>query len=575
MAAAPAAGPRYPAVDPGLEVLSADQLLVANGDLVTRLRTHSAVGPDLFETRFLAPMRRLADHVGVIPATAAGLFSGEGGLIRAGYESAFFSFQASDGRIFTGSAGVEKRHALEGRWRYLCFLAGLLYPVGKTLERVVVTGADGRPWQRHYGGIGQWARASAVQRIYMSWATATDDEPVGPGNAGLVLAPSVIGPENLQYLEDGAADLVSALYQIVLGNVGNSPIAHHVISSTWERVARREAARRPQAFGRAVTGTHMGPWLAGALQAQVNNGRWKVNSGPLRADSGGLYLLWPDAALDLIAHGAQQDLPGWPSDAPTLAHLLAAAGIVEQRANDLSYVEVIDSTGEILKALKVVNPLAVLEDFNPADFRTPEALDVALKQDPLAPPAPPPPAAARPKAERPPKAERTATPAEAPGTDAMEGADAGDSAPKDSTGSQLKPPAPPPEAPVPSTPPPLKLVEPPEVRFSDLVPEDVRKDIRNPMHAEILGKILKLWRDKPADHAQMWRSPNGAAFAVAFLTNHVRDLPGWAASMGEAGLIYTPPATPGAKVHKATPPGATKGIDVIVLSDRACRKMGL
>ena len=87
--------------------------------------------------------------------------------------------------------------------------------------------------------------------------------------ATLALLPEVVGRDNLQYLDDGHGGLVAALYQLAVGEAGQAPIAHHVVNSCWQRIVRREAARRPQAFGRQAVGTHLGPYLAGALRTLV------------------------------------------------------------------------------------------------------------------------------------------------------------------------------------------------------------------------------------------------------------------------------------------------------------------
>src|SRR5206468_7449065 len=238
---------------------------------------------------------RLAQQVNVLPATATSLFAGEMGLFRACMEAAYFSFQAADGRIFTAAEGVERRHALEGRWRYLCFLAALLLPLGRTLERIVVTGPEGQVWQRHFESLTDWCAQRGIDRIFVAWGAADEDGDFGPAHATLALLPEVVGRGNLQHLDDGHGGLVAALYQLAVGEAGQAPIAHDVVNSCWQRILRREAARRPQAFGRQAVGTHLGPYLAGALRTLVEQGGWRPNASVLKADAQGLYLQWPHA----------------------------------------------------------------------------------------------------------------------------------------------------------------------------------------------------------------------------------------------------------------------------------------
>ncbi len=100
----------------------------ASSPFLARLRIHAALPATDFQRRFLDPVERLAALLASAAAQPRAEYTGTGpeGRLTAGIEAAFLCFQASDGRIFTGREGVEARHRLEVRWRYLCFAAGLL-----------------------------------------------------------------------------------------------------------------------------------------------------------------------------------------------------------------------------------------------------------------------------------------------------------------------------------------------------------------------------------------------------------------------------------------------------------------
>lgn len=576
---------RYPPADTGLQLVSVDAMMAANEDLVMRLRLHAAMPEEQFAIRFLAPLQRLASHINVLPATATDLFSGEMGLFRAALETGFFAFQASDGRIFTGDEGVERRHALETRWRYLCFLAGLFFPLGKPLERIAVAGPDGAVWKRHFHGLSDWAAAIGIDRVFVSWGAQDEKDEIGPGNAGLIVLPTIVGSDNLQMLEDGAADLVASLYQLAAGEAGNARIAHQVVTGCWERIARREAARRPQSFGRVVSGTHQGPYLVGAVRALVAQGKWVENKSVLKADKHGLYLLWPDAAADLIQFGREKGYPGWPHDAQTLAALLKAGNVVHDAGTDMGTVEVIDEAGEIRHALKVANPLAILEDFDPATYAgSPgKTLEAVLEADPLS------------------KAEGTSPAAAAAQEPVTGGADkrsqrrsrsgekqADDRQPTIEEGeldaSPVAPEEPEAAGDLSTDNPQLlpvetegsgPLREAPEVRYADLVPEDLRSQIGNTLQVELLGKVVMAWRDKRENSEVMRRTDQGAAIALSFLTTIMRDAPTWVESMARAGLIFSPPQTPGLRIQKVAIPEGRNKVQAVVLSTLACKRLEL
>lgn len=597
VAAGPVGIPRYPPADLGFAVRAPQAIIEANADLIDRLRLHAATDVDLFRTRFLGPLLRLAEYINVVPATATSLFSGEMGLFRAALEAGFFAFQASDGRIFTGAEGVERRHALEGRWRYLCFLAAVFHPLGKPLERIAVTAPGGQAWKRHFSGITTWAEQAAAERLFVSWGGLDAEDSIGPSSVTLQIIPAIVGPENLQHLQDGAAELISDLYQLAIGEPGQSRIAQQVVTACWDRIARREAARRPQAYGRLTSGTHQGPYLAGALGALVESGKWKLNESALRADRDGAYLQWPLAAEDLIQFGRDKGYAGWPHDAPTLAALLKASNLVDDRSGELGLTEIVTPDGEITHALKLSNPLAVLEDFDPSVFADRPAATLAglLADDPLAKTEAAA-AAASVSEEGAPAAPAAVSPALVPVTEAAAsqqpepalGDEAGGEPDAPAAGVDAHGPdaeASPPrqrsrrgaagsarnDGEVPAG----KLREAPEVRYADLVPEDIRTEIGTALQIELLGKIVKAWRDRGENSTVMRRIDNGAAIDFNFLATQMSNVPTWVDTMARVGLIYSPPQTPGLRIHKVAMPEGRQPVQAVVLSNLACRRLGL
>ena len=144
-AAVPAAPPKgldqdlvYPPVDPGLPAASTEAVVQSQADLLRRLRKIVSVDDAVFDERYLAPIRALAAEIHLLPASAHDEFAGPGGLFRLCLEVAVFSTQAADGRIFTPDENVERRHALEPRWKYACFLAGLTCELYRPLAFAVV-----------------------------------------------------------------------------------------------------------------------------------------------------------------------------------------------------------------------------------------------------------------------------------------------------------------------------------------------------------------------------------------------------------------------------------------------------
>ncbi|MDZ4124414.1 MAG: hypothetical protein U1E02_09580, partial [Hydrogenophaga sp.] len=317
----------------------------------------------------------------------------------------------------------------------------------------------------------------------------------------------------------------------------------------------------------------------------------------VKADSSGLYLLWPQAIEDLAAFGVKQGYQGWPSTAGTIAELLRASQVVINSGEDLGMVEVVGDEGEIVKALKVKNPLSVLEDFDPETFasQSPKTLEAVIAADPLA--------AAEAKAEATQAAGRKRT-KEAPAAAAKEAVEPAPSIPEPVTEplfAQEEQPQVQPElvqSPVversraevtsevankteaaavtdASQPDTSAIREAAEVRFSDLVPQEVQKDIKKRLHVELLGKVIKAWRDRGENSKSMRMTDNGAAITVVFLGTIVRDVASWVGEMAAAGLIYSPPSTPGLKINKVSIPEGAPPKEAVILSRFAVKKLGL
>jgi hypothetical protein len=120
-----------------------------------------------------------------------------------------------------------------------------------------------------------------------------------------------------------------------------------------------------------------------------------------------------------------------------------------------------------------------------------------------------------------------------------------------------------------------KLREAPEVRYSDLVPEDIRTEIGAALQLELLGKIVKAWRDRGENSTVMRRIDSGAAIEFNFLATQILNVPTWVDCMARVGLIYAPPQTPGLRIQKVPIPEGRPPVQAVVLSNLACRRLGL
>lgn len=583
----------YPPVDPGLKVGTPAEIVAANQDLIDRLKLHAAQTAELFQSRYLGPVERLAGVVNNLPATSTEHFSGQGGLFRAALEMAFQSFQAADGRIFTGKESVERRHALEGRWRYTCFVTALLYPVGSPLDNVAVTDRTGVPWRKQISGLTDWAAQRSASHVYVAWPQAPGNGRalIGPSPSVAAFVQSVVGVDNLQWLEDGSAEFVKTIFGIASGQTQQGSQIKGLLEDVWGRILEREAARRPLNYGRVVAGTHVGPYLVGALRDMVASVKAPDGDDLFMVDQTGIFLVWPDAAQAIIDYGHARKYPGWPADASTIEALLKATGIVISDSSSIGYREVIDGSGVVRSALQIANPLSIIENYDPSNYlkTPPKSLDVIERQDPLREvvqvPSPPPKTPTSKKAVVAPAAPEqvslldeaepqkpTAQPSPVEhdlGQATVEG--------NEPPPVEVEPKTAATAAPMPLGPSENKAAVPeaPDVKFADLLPSDVRRQFRNPLIAELLGKIIKTARTEGLSKQHMRKTENGLAIQRRFLQDNIRDLNVWVDALSSAGYIYTDPKTPGRKMYDVSIPEGTKPSNAIILSHLAVKKLDL
>jgi hypothetical protein len=592
----------YPPEDQGLPLQDTMHLIEGNESLISRVRLHAATDRDKFELRFLSPIRNLAELINTLPGTSSSLFAGPGGLLRASLEMGFLCFQASDGRIFTGAETVEVRHKLEPRWRYICFLAGLLHPVGVPLVRMVVSSKSGENWPKHQYDITAWAKAKKLDRVYVNWSDETKGDVkklLGPSPYTASILHKIVGPENLSWLEEGSPDLTRTLFELVGGTETNSLIAKDVIATMWKKVLEREESRRPQNYGRMTVGTHLTPYLVGAMRTLLAEGKWKPNEEPVFVDQTGVYLKWPQAGNAVIKQGENEGRDGWPSSTAVLAEILKQDGVFDTSSgNDMGMTQVVDKDGELHQAFKLKKPTSILENYEPSDYvkASPKTLTGVLLRDPLAAmeakaaqvkevpiePAPVAVVATKPA----PSVEPAPEPAPVEVPPAVVAAP---EVPVTIKADLFTDPLPKPTKPLDTAQKPVtpaavatektqeagRITEVDEVKFSDLVPPGLRKELRSTLTTELLGKVIKAWRERGENSQSMRMTDNGAAFTMEFLGTLIRSIPDWVNDMANAGLVYSPKGLPGVKVHKVAVPEGAKAKECVILNDLACRKLGL
>ena len=115
-------------------------------------------------------------------------------------------------------------------------------------------------------------------------------------------------------------------------------------ANTLDQLVRRSAAlvidrdlrSNVDLYGKPQFGSHLERYLVDAMRRLVSEGKWvpqRREVAPLAWSRTACFVLWPQAAADMIELLRQDQLPGIPKAPETIAEILAAAGVIEPRAD--------------------------------------------------------------------------------------------------------------------------------------------------------------------------------------------------------------------------------------------------
>lgn len=566
-------------------------------EIIKSLKLHAAASEQLYQTRFLAPLENLAALLGNLPGSASGVFAGEGGLFRASLEMGFNCFRAADGRIFTGANTVEERHLLEGRWRYVCFAAGLLYPIGAPLQDMQVMNASSERWSPELDSLTEWAGKG--KQYWVSWS-APATEP-GPSTLAGMLITKVLGRANIDWLNTGSPEMIRRLIDVATGSPSAAPlIAFSVVKDVWASIHERETARLHQNYGRLVVGSHTSPYLIDSM-VMLSREKWQVNKKTLFVDSNGLYLEWPQAGKDIIEYCKLRGHRGIPESENALLAMLLANKLIAGSVDGVAIEEIANADGVLVGGVKLTRPGLLIDDLTPYQQAKARPVSVAavVAADPIVPPSPE-------KVKAPAKSPKVATVPEKsqprPTLDTLviedseDGGDDGDDAstlltpmaletslavptsteraviPVEEQLSKRTEPSAPRSAAQSATPP---FVEGDVVEYASLVPIHISEKLK-PHSVEVLGKVIHAWTNKSEPSVLMRMTNVGAAVEQEWVLRISMRGPDAVLDWASQGLLYIDQGRPGIKFHQiAAIEGGQQKVPCVVFSPGAAKTLGM
>jgi conjugal transfer pilus assembly protein TraI len=363
-----------------LAAASADELLTAHAELLSRIKLCYGVDRATFGADLLPPIRNWAAFVNRLPATADNYFRDAGGLFRLGLEVGFIALQGTDGHIVSGRSTISTRRQLEPRWRQATFLAGLCGELHRTLSHLVVTDTAGEEWPAYLEPLTGWLHERGSQSFVVRWLPEAQESRA----LGLFALRHIVPGETLQYLATANRIVVPQLLASVAGTPlpGEPSTLAELVKRATALVIDRDLIANAHRDGRPARGAHVQRYLLDAMQRLVaSHPAWAPNRERSRVWHGldGLFVVWPQAAADIRKRLDEDDLPGIPRDPAAILGALVDARIV-QACSEAQPLWTIRPASDkaALEAVKLCTPEMLL----PADADDASTLPFALAVSP-------------------------------------------------------------------------------------------------------------------------------------------------------------------------------------------------
>lgn len=348
--------PRYPPFDEGLEIDEIDDILESQQEIIHRIQLSSGMDDKKFGEFIMPIIRNFAEYVHQLPATKDENHMGAGGLFSLGLNVGFYSYQASDGVMFSGRESTEKRRSLEPVWRYASLVAGICSDIYRPLTDVIVVDVKGMQWPAEEMPLYVWAKNNNVERYFLRWVENVNS--ASAHSAASLVVNKIVPAHCMRYICGASPAILPVMMDTIIDRPGVQNTLHQLVSNARYKVIERDAKESPTRYGKLTVGMHLEPHLISAMRRLLASGEWQVNQRKARVWHGseGTFIVWKTAAAEIVDLLNREKTPGIPPDPETLADILLRAGVFEAHATGSAFWTIFSpfSSGA-LEVIKLAN----------------------------------------------------------------------------------------------------------------------------------------------------------------------------------------------------------------------------
>jgi len=320
---------RYPPFLQGLPAEPVQEILAAQAELIGQLRYAAGIPADSFDAMVRPVIECYAAYVHHLPASETHHHRGAGGLFRHGLEVAYHAARASHDVVFAMDRQPSERYREAPIWRAAALLGGLLHDIGKPIADVSVTDRDGdHRWDSGALPLAEWLTETGVEHYFLHWRDHRRHK--GHEMMGPLVLRHVMPQSTQRWLSDADPRIFAAVLAATGGQDKQGLIGKLVMNA--DQISVREDLKAsgydPDAYS---LGVPVDRYIVDAMRELVARGTWSCNvpGARLWLLPEGLHVVWPEGGDDIRDLLAEQDTPGVPRSAETIAEILLDRGHVQ------------------------------------------------------------------------------------------------------------------------------------------------------------------------------------------------------------------------------------------------------
>lgn len=358
--------PRYPPFDNGVPVITIDQLVETQSELIGRIKAAFGYSPAEFDSMVMSVIRNYGAYVHLLPATSREHHNNAGGLFRLGLEIGFYALQAADGKIYSNKETAERRRALHPKWVYATFVAGLCSEMYLPYTTMTVLSKDGKKWPSVSKRLYDWAVENGSSNYFIHW---TDN--ISSNNQSWQASPiyvlSMVLPEHARdYLNEGNEMIFSSMMNSIAGMSRHSDgnLIGELVRHYKDMIIDKDIKANPAFYGKLTVGSHLAPNVIDIMRELIRDNVWTVNAKNSRIwyTQEGCFVVWNAAFAEISAVMKKRNMSGAPSSAETMAEMLLNSNLIEAQRTGSAYWQItVPNSPKLIETIKIFDPTILFD----------------------------------------------------------------------------------------------------------------------------------------------------------------------------------------------------------------------